>query len=318
MLSPKIAVVVFAGISPLHLSIPSAVFGEDRRSLGLPLFDFCVCAEQQGGLLLKTGLTIVVEHRLEALDDADIVVVPSWRNSAERPAGPVLEALRVAAGRGAMIVGLCLGSFVLAEAGLLDGRAATTHWTAAELLRQRYPAIEVRPDVLYVDEGQILTSAGVAAGLDCLLHVVRRLYGAESAARLARHLVVAPHRQGGQAQFIERPIAGRDGDSRLALVIETIRHNVAGPHDIDGAAALAHMSRRTFTRHFQASTGVTFAQWLLEERLLLARRLLETTGQSIEDVAQQAGFATAASLRQHFASRLGTTPARYRQEFALA
>ena len=316
MASLLVATLAFPGISAFHLSIPCTVFGEDRTKLGLPRFDFRVCGEQQGAIRTSAGLSVLLEHDLSVAERADILVVPSWRAAATRPDPALVETVRRAEARGATIIGLCLGAFVLAESGVLDGRSATTHWAATELLASRYSRIDVQPNVLYVDEGRIVTSAGVAAGLDCCLHIVRRDYGAEIAARLARTLVVAPHRLGGQAQFLERPLPQSQTDARLAAAIEAVRRNASAPHDLDSVAALAQMSRRTFTRRFHAATGASFSQWLLEERLTLARRLLETTHHGIDAVAMQAGFANAVSLRQHFAARLGTTPVRYRREFS--
>jgi transcriptional regulator GlxA family with amidase domain len=210
---------------------------------------------------------------------------------------------------------LCLGAFPVAEAGLLDGRAATTHWAAADELARRYPKVKVDPEVLYVDEGDVLSSAGIAAGIDCCLHLLRRLCGAETANAVARRMVVAPHREGGQAQFIERPLPVSPSDGRLARVLDWVSRNLGAEHDLDALAARAAMSRRNFTRHFRQATGMSFKQWLLEQRLQHARTLLETSEAPVERVAQQAGFGSALSLRQHFRSTLQTSPAAYRKQF---
>ncbi len=228
---------------------------------------------------------------------------------------PLLLALQQAAARGVQIVGLCLGAYVLAEAGLLDGRAATTHWAYADDFAHRYPQVRLDPAVLYVEDGQMLTSAGTAAGLDCCLHLLRQRYGAELANGVARRLVVPPHRQGGQAQFIEQPLPASAGDSRLAVLLDWIRANLAAPHTLDSLADKAAMSRRSFTRHFRQLTGRTVSQWLLDERLLLSQRLLERADHTIEQIAQLAGFGSPESLRHHFRQRYAVSPSQWRQSF---
>lgn len=241
--------------------------------------------------------------------------MPSWRDVAERPPEPLLAALRRAHQRGATLLGLCLGAFVLAEAGLLDGRAATTHWYCAGELARRYPKIEVRADVLYVDEGSILTSAGSAAGIDCCLHLIRRQHGAELANHVARRLVVPPHRQGGQAQFIEQPLPAAEGAEKLASLLDWARVNLRRPLDVDVLAERAAMSRRSFTRHFRKHTGTSVTQWLVEQRLAYAQRVLETSDHSVDRVAELAGFGSPVSLRQHFAAAFATTPTAWRRQF---
>jgi transcriptional regulator GlxA family with amidase domain len=309
------AVVAFDGISPFHLSVPCLVFGEDRSAIGVPPFRLLVCAAQTGRLRTSAGFDIDVAHDLLALRRAQIVIVPSWRDTTERPPAPLLEALQRAHRRGAQIVGLCLGAFVLADAGLLDGRAATTHWNFAEAFAARYPAVRLDPDVLYVDHGDVLTSAGTAASLDCCLYLLRQRCGAEVANRVARRLVVAPHREGGQAQFVEQPLpAAQRGDKLQALLAWVVKH-LDEAHSVDSLADRAAMSRRTFTRRFRQATGTTLLQWLLNQRLARARRLLETTDRGVEWVALEAGFGSAVSLRQHFAASLGTSPTRYRAQF---
>jgi AraC family transcriptional regulator, transcriptional activator FtrA len=242
--------------------------------------------------------------------------VPSWRDITEPVPQALRDALVAAHAGGALIVGLCLGAFVLAAVGLLDGREATTHWASAGRLGEMYPAIKLRPDVLYVDTGDVVTSAGVAAALDCCLHVVRRHYGADIAQRLARHIVLSPHRQGGQAQFIERPVLPANRTDRLSRTLDAVIADLAAPHGLDAVAALPGMTRRTFTRHFQQQIGASFAKWLSAQRVLRAQELLETTERPIEEIAGLVGFGTATSMRQHFAAELKTSPARYRREFA--
>jgi transcriptional regulator GlxA family with amidase domain len=309
----QVAVIAFDGMTPFHLSVPCLVFGS---SLGARArFSLRVCGLDAAMLETSAGFGIRPDHGLDGLQGADIVVMPAWHDDC-RPAPPaLLEALRQAHARGACVMALCLGAFPVAEAGLLDGRAAATHWAAAPELARRYPKVKVDPEVLYVDEGDVLTSAGVAAGIDCCLHLLRRLCGADAANAVARRLVVAPHRQGGQAQFIEKPLPVSPSDGRLARVLEWVGRNLEAQHELDALAERAAMSRRNFTRHFRQATGMSFKQWLLEQRLQHARTLLETSEAPVERVAQQAGFGSALSLRQHFRSALQISPAAYRKQF---
>ena len=314
----SIAVVAFDGISPFHLSVPCMVFGEDRTETGAPRFRLRVCAPQPGPLQTNAGFTLVVPHGLEAIRRAQIVVVPSWRDDGS-PAPPALiRALQAAHRRGATVVGLCLGAFVLAEAGLLDGRPATTHWHLAGAFAKQYPQVKLQPEVLYVDDGDVLTSAGTAAGIDCCLHLLRVRYGAETANRAARRMVVAPHRQGGQAQYIQQPVPATAERDRLAPLLEWLGKHLDVPHELDSLARRALMSRRTFTRRFRESTGTTVGQWIQNQRLALAQRLLETTNHPVERVATGAGFGSAVSLRKHFTSAFKVSPTAYRRQFSRA
>jgi len=311
-----IAVVAFDGISPFHLSVPCMVFGEDRTETGEPRFRLRVCGFEPGPLATNAGFTLSVPHGLEAIRQAQIVIVPSWRDDG-RPAPPaLLRALQAAHRRGAIVVGLCLGAFVLAEAGLLDGRPASTHWKLADTFARKYPKVQLHPEVLYVDDGDVLTSAGTAAGIDCCLHLLRVRHGAEAANRAARRMVVAPHRQGGQAQYIEQPIAAAADGDRLAPLLEWLGRHLQGAHELDALARRALMSRRTFTRRFREATGTTVGQWLQNQRLALAQRLLETTDRPVERVAADAGFGSAVSLRKHFTSAFKVSPAAYRRQFS--
>jgi len=308
-----VAVLAYQRISPFHLAVPCVVFSD--RHPGAPAFELQVCSWEAGPLNTTAGFSLNVQHGLEALEQAHIVIVPSWRDPAERPPEAVLDALTAAHRRGAAIVGLCLGAYVLAEAGLLEGRRATTHWEFAADFARRYPAVTLDPGVLYVDEGNILTSAGTAAGIDACLHLLRQRSGATVANRVARRLVMPPHRQGGQAQYIPQPLPATAGDSRLAGLLDWVRANLEQPHDLDSLAAKALMSRRTFTRHFRQLTGATVGQWLLGERLDLAQRLLESTDHGIERIAQLAGFGSPEALRLHFRRSLGVSPSHWRQSF---
>jgi transcriptional regulator GlxA family with amidase domain len=310
-----VAVVAFDRISPFHLSVPCVVFGEDRRGGGVPAFDFRVCAAETGALATTAGFSIAVTHGLEALADAHTIIVPSWRDPDETPPAALLDALRAAHARGALLVGLCLGAFVLAAAGILDGRPASTHWAWADDFARRYPRVRLDPDVLYVDDGDVLTSAGTAAGLDCCLHVLRKICGTRAANHVARRLVVSPHRQGGQAQYVQQPMPPNPRGDRLSGLLDWVSRNLAAPHTLDTLAARALMSRRTFTRRFRLATGTTVGAWLLAQRLARAQQLLESTEESVEAIATSAGFGSAASLRQHFADALRTSPTAWRREF---
>ncbi|MFM0673781.1 helix-turn-helix domain-containing protein [Paraburkholderia sediminicola] len=310
-----VAVVAFDRISPFHLSVPCVVFGEDRSGGGVPGFDFRVCAAETGALATTAGFSIAVTHGLEALADADTIIVPSWRDPAETPPAALLDALRAAHARGAQLVGLCLGAFVLAAAGILDGRPASTHWAWADDFARRYPRVRLDPNVLYVDDGNVLTSAGTAAGLDCCLHVMRKMCGAEIANHVARRLVVPPHRQGNQAQYVQQPMPPNVRGDRLSGLLDWVSGNLALPHTLDTLAGRALMSRRTFTRRFRLATGTTVGAWLLAQRLARAQQLLESTDQSVEAIAGIAGFGSTASLRQHFAEAFRTSPSAWRREF---
>ena len=310
-----VAVVAFDGISPFHLSVPCLVFGEDRTPEGAHRYRVAVCGVEPGPLRTSAGFGIDVVHGLAVLRRAQVIVVPSWRDDLAPAPPALLAALRSAHRRGARIVGLCLGAFVLAEAGLLDGRAATTHWALAQEFARRYPQVVPRPEVLYVEDGTVLTSAGTAAGIDCCLHLLRQQHGAEAANRAARRMVVAPHRQGGQAQYIQQPVAPTVRGDRLAPLLQWLGEHLHQTHTLEALAERAVMSPRTFTRRFRQATGTTVGQWLQNQRIALAQRLLEGGDASIEVVAAQAGFGSAVSLRQHFAAAVGIAPSAYRQQF---
>ena len=310
----QVAVVAFDGISPFHLAVPCAVLGERHgAALGYRLQ---VCSWEAGPLASSAGFQLQALAPLDVLQQADVVIVPSWRDVDELAAPALLQALRDARARGAVVMGLCLGAYVLAQAGLLDGMTATTHWAFADDFAARFPALTVAPDSLYLDDGQVLTSAGTAAAIDCCLHLLRRQCGAAAAGQVARYLVTPPHRQGGQAQYIAQPLPANTRDDRLSGLLDDVRASLAAPHTLDSLAARALMSRRTFTRHFRQLTGSTVQQWLLAERLARAQQLLETTALPVEAVAQQAGFGSALSLRLHFRRRFGVSPGDWRRSFA--
>lgn len=310
----RIAVVAFNDILPFHLSVPCGVFAAVLRDEQSP-FRLRVCSAEGKRVRSASGFMIATDYGLDELRNADIVIVPSWRSAEERPPEALLGALRRAAARGKRIVGLCMGAFVLGHAGLLDGRRATTHWVATGELAERFPATEVDPDVLYVDAGQVVTSAGAAAGIDCCLHLVRQLLGSESANRIARRMVVSPFRHGGQAQFIEQPVPSMAGDERMAKLLDEIRRKLQQPHHLDEIAERAAMSRRSFTRHFRQLTGSSFGDWLMAQRLSEAQRLLETTALPLDRIAHAVGLGSPVTLRQHFQRAFRTSPAHYRRTF---
>lgn len=308
----NIAVLAFPGISPFHLSVPCLVFGEAHP--GFPAMNCVVCAEQTGQISSSAGFEIGISRGLEAISHADIVILPSWH--AGTPVSAALrQALLDAAARGAYLAGLCLGAYVLAECGLLNGLQATTHWAYADDFSQRFPQIRLDTDVIYIEQGRIMTSAGTAAALDCCLHLVRQLCGAEVANRLARRLVIAPHRQGGQAQFIEQPVPETRSDHKLSSLLDEVRNAPQLAYTLDQLAAKMAMSRRTFTRHFRQLTGTSFTEWLLHQRISLAQHLLEVSDLAVEQVATAAGFASAETLRLHFRQRLGIPPQQWRRQF---
>lgn len=311
----SIAVIAFEGISPFHLSVPCMVFGDDLARLGVPRYRLQICAIEPGLIPTMSGFNIDVRHDLSALDQADTVIVPAWRDPDERPPEVLLEALRIAHARGTRIVGLCLGAFVLAEAGLLDGRVASTHWVWADDFAKKYPRVKLDRKALYVDDGDMMTSAGTAAAIDCCLHLLRSDHGAEVANRIARRMVVAPHRHGGQAQYIEQPLPKTMGSDQLAVTLEWAIEHLDLPLCLDMLAEKAAMSRRNFTRRFKMKTGTTVSQWLLNHRLALAQRLLETTDKAIDRIAEMVGFGSSASLRQHFSAVFSISPTAYRRQF---
>lgn len=305
-----------AQLAGFSLGIVSEVFGFDRTSRGMPEFDFALCSHRPGPLRTDTGLTVQVEHGLDRLATADLVIVLPW----EEPDNPVpeaaLSAIRAAYERGAIVTSHCTGVFILARTGLLDGLRATTHWRWAAKFAEQFPQVKLDPDVLYVDEGRLLTSAGAAAGVDLCLYLLRREYGAAVATSVARDLVVPPHRDGGQAQFISTPVPADCDDDRLGSAIAWARSHLAQPLTVDDLAARALMSPRTFARQFKATTGTTPRAWLVGERLHRAEELLETGDLPIEEVARRTGFGTAAALREQFVRRRGVPPRDYRRTFA--
>ncbi|MEN4917876.1 helix-turn-helix domain-containing protein [Achromobacter spanius] len=311
-----VAVIAFEDISPFHLSVPCMVFGDDLAKLGVPRYRLLICGERPGLLSTMSGFRIEVEHDLRALELADTIIMPAWRDPDESAPPALLKALQAAHARGARIAGLCLGTFVLAEAGLLDGRSAATHWAWSEDFVRRHPKVRLERKSLYIDDGDILTSAGTAAAIDCCLHLLRCDHGAEVANRVARRMVVAPHRDGGQAQYIEQPLPERHGPDKLGATLDWAMQNLREPLTLDQLADKAGMSRRNFTRRFKAKTGATVSQWVLNHRLASAQRLLETSDKTVDLIADSVGFGSSASFRQHFASAFAISPSGYRRQFS--
>jgi len=306
----RVVALALPEIVAFDLSIPAQVFGHvDEHDR----YAFSVCTEHPGTVPTTTGFEITIAHGLEALRDADTVVVPGFMPTSE-PSASVLEALALAHARGARVASVCVGAFAVAAAGLMDGRAATTHWEHAEALRSRFPAVEVRPEVLYVDAGQVLSSAGISAGIDLCLHMVRADFGADAAARVSRRMVAALHRPGGQAQFIERPLptSGSPISHACAWAAAELGRRAITVADL---AERAGYSPRSFSRRFHEELGISPSRWLAAQRVLEARRLLERTALSIEEVAACSGLGSPANLRLHFARELSTTPTAYRQAF---
>ena len=312
----RIAVVAMDRTPLFHLSVPCEVLGADRSDMGLPRHEVLVVRAERGPLRSSSGIVLQTPHGLDVLDEADIVIVPWWGHHDEELPARLLGALRRAHDRGARIAGLCGGAFVLAAAGLLDGRRATTHWMYADKLAARYPLVRVEPKVLYVDEGDVLTSAGTAAAIDLCLHLLRGLSGAEVANAVARRMVVPPHRSGGQAQYVDVPVPEMSDDDGLALAMRWALEHLDQPLSIEELAGRALVSRRTFSRQFRRRTGTSPHQWLLQQRTLLAQRLLETTDLPVELVARRSGFGAAVTLRNHFQRTLGTSPRGYRATFS--
>lgn len=307
--------VIGEGALTFDFACACEVFGYDRSDVVTPWYRFLVASQDPPPIRSSTGFLIHPERGLDAVEEADTVVVPGWADDLRPPRPELIEALRAAYDRGARLMSVCIGAFVLAEAGLLDGRRATTHWRWADRLAARYPTVEVDPSVLYVDDGQVLTSAGTAAGIDLCLHVVRLDYGADVANQVARRIVMPPHREGGQAQYIEAPVPDAPTDNRIAASLEWIVEHLDEEMSVDQLARAAAMSPRTFLRHFKAATGATPLDWILRQRIQLAQRLLETTDLPVEQIAGHAGFGSPVSMRHHFAQRVRTSPQAYRRTF---
>ena len=313
-MSHKVVALAYDQLCTFEFGCVVELFALPRPEIAAPWYQFAVCAAERGPLRAAGGLQVHVPHGLKLLERADTIVIPGWHELDEPPPAALLERLRAAHARGARLCSICSGVFVLAAAGLLDGRRATTHWRYLERLRARYPQVRVEANALYVDEGQVVTSAGSAAGLDMLLHLVRCDHGAKIANQVAQRLVIAPHREGGQAQFVPRPLSP-EGQGRLARLLDFVRARLHETHTLDSLAARAAMSPRTLQREFAQALGQAPHAWLIGERIERAKELLESTRLPTALIATRVGMGSAESLRHHFRRRLGTTPEHYRRRF---
>lgn len=305
----RVVTVLSPGVNPFDLAISCEVFGLRRPELGVEWYDHRLAGVVRP-VLVNGGWTLDPPFGLEALDDADTVIVPACPHE---PPRAMIDGLRSAYDRGARMVSFCGGAFALAAAGILDGRAATTHWMDTEELARRYPRVRVEPDVLYVDEGRVLTSAGTASGIDLALHIVRLDYGPDIANQVARRMVTAAHRDGGQSQFAFTPVPVSSFDNALSPVMDWMFEHLDEPVTVRRLARLAAMSPRTFARRFGEATGTTPMRWLTHQRILRAQDLLEATTLPVEVIASRVGLGTAVNLRQHFRRETSTTPTAYRQ-----
>jgi transcriptional regulator GlxA family with amidase domain len=311
----RVVALCFDGLVAFDLTAPAQVFTSALDAEGTPLYEFAACSPGGEEVRTTTGFGLRPAAGLDALEAAETVVVPGYFAIFSPPPAPALAALAAAAARGARVLSVCSGAFALAHAGLLDGRRATTHWQWADELAARFPAVAVDPAALYVDEGEVMTSAGLSAGIDLCLHVVREDFGAAAGERVARHLVAAPHREGGQAQFVSRS-EGEAGSGSLEPTRRWAAERLQEPLGVAAMSRHAGVSPRTFARRFREETGTTPHRWLLARRVLEARRLLEESAEPIEWVAWRAGFGSAASLREHFRRATATTPTAYRRTFS--
>jgi transcriptional regulator GlxA family with amidase domain len=312
----SVAVLALPQVAVFELGVLCELFGYDRTADGLPAYRFALCTPDGRPVRTHAGFSITPSHDLRALETADLVAVTPYDIDDDPPAA-VLDALRRAHERGAYVMSVCTGAFALGAAGLLDNRRCTTHWRHTDDLAERYPAAKVDPNVLYVSDDNVLTSAGTAASIDCGLNLIREVHGSAVATALARRMVVPPHRDGGQAQFIETPVPHTNDAATLQPVLAHLLATLDQPHTVEELAARAHMAPRTFARRFRAETGATPHDWLIAQRVLLARRLLEESELSVDAIAVHAGFGSAATLRHHFTRRMSTTPQAYRAAFRI-
>ena len=311
-----VVALAYDGLCTFEFGVAVEAFGLARPEMGEDWYRFAVVGVDGGEMRAAGGVRILADGGLDMMAEAGTIIVPGWRGIDAPVPEALCDALREAHRRGARILSICSGVFVLAAAGLLSGRRATTHWRYTDALKQRYPDIDVSPDVLYVDEGTVLTSAGSAAGIDLCLHLIRRDYGTAAANMVARRLVVPPHRDGGQAQYIERAVPVPYESARLGPLLDHIRSNLGADHSVAALAKMSGMSARTFLRRFEAATGTTPAQWVLSERLARARDLLENSETPVDRIAELSGFGATATLRHHFRRHYATTPTAYRETFS--
>lgn len=310
-----IAVVAFDGINPFHLSVPCLVFGEEQPSPDMTPCEIRICTPGARPIMSTAGFTVDTGYGLGDLADASTVIVPSWPDPEEPAPLEMIDTLRGAHENGSLLVGLCLGAFVIADTGLLDNRPAATHWKWADVFKRRFPSVKLNQEALYVDDGDVVTSAGTTAAIDTCLHLLRRRHGVTVTNRVARRIVAPPHREGGQAQYIEHPLPPDSGSNPLASTLRWALENLDQSLSVDELARQAAMSRRTFTRAFRNAVGTSVSQWISTQRIAMAQHLLETSDFTIEHISGLCGFGSAVTQREAFVRTLGTTPSAYRRTF---
>ncbi|MFZ7172315.1 GlxA family transcriptional regulator [Avibacterium avium] len=313
MTTPVVALVLYPNFNPFQFAIPNMVFSLNIGEA--PLFKVKIVAENTQSCYGEKGIFVPADGDLSLLETADVIVHFGWHDLTQPPSLAMQNALQSALERGALLVGLCYGAFPLAYSGVLNGKRATTHWLGEVAFRQHFPNVNLDIQAIYVEDGKVMTSAGTAAGLDCCLAIVRRIYGVKIANQLARMLVISPHREGGQAQFIERPVARKSASENINELLQHIQQNLTQDYCINDLAQRLNMSRSTFTRHFRQATGMAFTEWLIEIRLQQARILLESTDLEIERLAAQVGFHSATAFRQHFKKKHQISPSLWRRRF---
>jgi AraC family transcriptional regulator, transcriptional activator FtrA len=315
--NPLVVALVYEGLCSFEYTCAAEVFGLARPEVGADWYRFETASQQRGHVSAQYGLRVKADVGLERMADAGTIVVAGWTGVESAVPSAVVDALVDAHARGARLLSICSGVVVLAATVLLDGKRAATHWRYADLVQRRFPKVSIDPNVLYVDEGQILTSAGSAAGLDLCLHLVRRDYGSKIANQVARRLVIPAHRDGGQSQYVERPVNQKLNEKNsISAVLDTMRSLLSQPLRIAELADLAKMSERTFMRRFKECTGLTCGDWIIRERVDFARELLENSQLSVEEIAEKSGFGSAITMRHHFRAKLATSPVAYRNRFS--
>lgn len=315
MAIPVIGLFVYPNINPFHFSIPHIIFNikiEDKS-----LFDLKIFSIDGQPVNTEHSMVILPDGGIELIEDFDLVIIPGWDDFNRKPEIPLIEGLHQAYQNGSKLVGLCYGTYALAYSGLLHNKKATTHWLAEQDFNDRFPDVKLDPDALYIEDQGIITSAGTGAALDCCLYLVREMYSAQIANKVSRVMVIPPHREGGQAQFIEQPVANSSQDAQINLLLDFLRTNLAQPHRIEALAEQTHMTRRTFTRHFKKATGMTLVEWLNTERIRYSCELLETTKLSIEQITELSGFNNTVMFRKHFREKYGTSPNAWRKAFGI-
>ncbi|MNG60549.1 HTH-type transcriptional regulator CdhR [compost metagenome] len=315
MAIPVIGLFVYPNINPFHFSIPHIIFNikiEDK-----PLFELKIFSIDGQPVKTEQSMVIIPDGGIELIKSFDLVIIPGWDDFNHKPEESLIEGLNQAYQKGIKIVGLCYGTYALAYSGLLKNKKAATHWMAEQDFSERFPDIKLDRDALYVEDQRIITSAGTGAALDCCLYLVREMYNAQIANKVSRVMVIPPHREGGQAQFIEQPIANSSQDAQINVLLDFLRKNLAQHHCIETLAEQTHMTRRTFTRHFKKATGMTLVEWLNNERIRYSCELLETTKLSIEKIAELSGFNNTVLFRKNFRETYGTSPNAWRKAFGI-